>query len=73
MEISLAFRDHPGENVLEEYAFGRLDDAKEAVLEQHILVCVRCQSALAAVDEYIRLMKFAAARLLETEDTTSKR
>jgi hypothetical protein len=62
VEISLVFRDHPDENVLEEYAFGRLDDARAAVLEEHILVCEHCQSALAETDDYIRLMKFAATR-----------
>jgi hypothetical protein len=65
VEISLAFREHPDENVLEEYAFGRLNDAEAAVLEEHILVCERCRSALAETDDYIRLMKFAAARPLE--------
>jgi anti-sigma factor RsiW len=65
VEISLVFRDHPDEDVLEEYALGRLDDAHEAVLEEHILVCKRCQSALAETDDYIRLMKFAASRPLD--------
>jgi hypothetical protein len=66
VEISLAFRDHPDENVLEEYAFGRLNEAKAAVLEEHILVCERCRTALAQTDEYILLMKFVASRPLET-------
>jgi anti-sigma factor RsiW len=65
VEISLVFRDHPDEDVLEEYALGRLNDAKAAVLEEHILVCEHCQSALAETDDYIRLMKFAASRPLE--------
>ncbi len=65
MEISLAFRDHPDENVLEEYAFGRLNEAEAAILEEHILVCEQCQLALAETDDYIRLMKFAASRPLD--------
>jgi hypothetical protein len=73
VEISLVFRDHPDENVLEEYAFGRLNDAKLAVLEEHILVCERCRSALAETDDYIRLMKFAASRPMEMPRRRSKR
>ncbi len=65
MEISFVSLDHPDESVLEEYVFGRLSDAKTAVLEEHILVCGRCQTALAELDEYIHLMKFAAARPME--------
>jgi anti-sigma factor RsiW len=65
VEISLVSLDHPDENVLEEYAFGRLSDAKAAVLEEHMLVCGRCRTALARTDEYIRLMKFALSRPLE--------
>jgi len=64
VEISLVFRDHLDENVLEEYAFGRLSDSKAAVLEEHILVCALCRGALAQTDDYIRLMKFAASRPL---------
>jgi anti-sigma factor RsiW len=66
VEISFVSLDHPDESVLEEYVFGRLSDAKTAVLEEHILICGRCQAALAEVDEYIHLMKFAASRPLES-------
>jgi anti-sigma factor RsiW len=62
VENSLVSLDHPNENVLEEYAFGRLRDAKAAILEEHLLICPRCQTALAEIDEYIRLMKYAAVR-----------
>lgn len=73
MEISLVFRDHPDENVLEEYAFGRLSDAKAVVLEEHILVCAHCRAALAQTDDYIRLMKFAVSRPLEIPRTGNSR
>ena len=73
MEISLVFRDHPDENVLEEYAFGRLCDAKAAVLEEHILVCAHCRAALTQTDDYIQLMKFAVSRPLEIPQTGNGR
>ncbi len=66
MEISLVSRDHPDESVLEEYVFGRLTEPRTAALEEHILICPRCQAALVQTDEYIRLMKFAASVPLET-------
>ena len=66
MEISFVSLDHPDESVLEEYVFGRLSEPKTAVLEEHILICGRCRTALAEVDEYIRLMKFGTSLSLET-------
>jgi hypothetical protein len=65
VEISFVSRDHPDEIVLEEYVFGRLSDAKTAVLEEHLLICAPCQVALTQTDEYIRLMKFAASHPIE--------
>jgi anti-sigma factor RsiW len=62
VEISFVSLDHPDESVLEEYVFGRLSEPKTSVLEEHILVCGRCQAALAEVDEYIHLMKAVASR-----------
>ena len=54
VEISFVSLDHPDESVLEEYVFGRLSEPKTALLEEHILICGRCRTALAEVDEYIR-------------------
>lgn len=65
VEISLVSRDHPDESVLEEYAFGRLNEPKASALEEHILICGRCQEALAETDDYIRLVKFAASQPLK--------
>ena len=57
----ICFTEHPSEDQLEEYAFGRLHDPQAAPLEEHLLICVSCQDRLHEVDEYIRLMKTAAA------------
>ena len=57
------FATHPPEEALEEYAFDRLPESAIIPLEEHILVCESCQMALARVDEYIRLMKTAAAQV----------
>ena len=58
--------EHPDADTLEEYAFGRLPEALSDNLEEHLLLCHRCQGALAEVDEYILLMKYATAQLAPT-------
>jgi hypothetical protein len=60
VEISLVFRAHPSEDLLEEYAFGRLNELQAAPLEEHLLLCTSCQEVLAGVDQYIHFMKVAA-------------
>jgi hypothetical protein len=60
VEISLVFRAHPSEDLLEEYSFGRLNEFQAAPLEEHLLVCTSCQQTLAGLDQYILLVKMAA-------------
>jgi len=54
---------HPSEEVLEEYALGRLTGPELEQLEEHLLVCAQCQDRLAETDEFIVIMKQAAGRL----------
>lgn len=54
---------HPPEEALEVYALGRVKGRDLAEIEEHLLVCVRCQDALAEADDYIALMKRAAGAL----------
>ena len=54
---------HPSEEVLEEYALGRLTGPELEQLEEHLLVCAQCQDGLAETDEFIVIMKRAAGRL----------
>jgi hypothetical protein len=35
------------------------------VWEEHLLICARCQDRLAEADEYVRVMKGAAAEVSE--------
>jgi hypothetical protein len=63
VEAKLTLDVHPDADTLEEYAFGRLPEAVSEDLEEHLLICHRCQSALAEIDEYILLMKHATALL----------
>ena len=60
MDIRFVFHEHPSEDTWEEYAFGRLTGGKLAKTEEHLLACARCQTALAEIDDYIRVMKAGA-------------
>jgi hypothetical protein len=49
--------------MLEIYALGHMNERACARLEEHLLVCHRCQDRLAEMDEYIRAARTAAALL----------
>jgi anti-sigma factor RsiW len=55
------FHVHPTEDLLEEYVFGRLQEPALSTLEDHLLICSSCQSALAELEGYIRAAKSALA------------
>ncbi len=55
---------HLSEEILEEYAFGRMSEPALGQVEEHLLVCEPCQDALRDVDEYILLMKTACSQPL---------
>jgi len=55
------FNAHPPEEDFEEYAFDRLPEDRCADFEEHLLLCGQCQYELARTDEYILLVKQAAA------------
>src|ERR1051325_3476055 len=59
-EIAIICQNHPTDDVLEEYCFGRLNEEQAAPVEEHLLVCAQCQSVLAQIDEYIHLFKAAS-------------
>jgi hypothetical protein len=50
---------HPDEEVLEAYVLHRLPEALTAPVEEHLLICHRCQDAVAAIDQFVASMKFA--------------
>ena len=57
------FHVHPTEDLLDEYVFGRLQEPALSELEDHLFTCSRCQSTLAELDDYVRVMKIALADL----------
>jgi anti-sigma factor RsiW len=59
--MNVDFGSHFSQDALELYALGLLSDHGCATLEEHLLVCPRCQTHLEAVDTYIRLVRSAYA------------
>jgi hypothetical protein len=58
---------HPTEEMLEEYAFERFPEERAAALEEHLLTCPTCQTALAEIDAFVALMKSATASYSEPQ------
>ena len=53
--------DHATEEILEEYSFGRISEPQLGRLEEHLLICTQCQSALEDIDEYKVFIKAGLA------------
>jgi hypothetical protein len=62
-EVFPSLRVHPAEDLLEEYAFGRVREPLLAPFEEHLFICSACQTKLQEVETYIALMKSGAAAL----------
>jgi hypothetical protein len=60
--LEIILDSHPSEEVFEEYAFQRLSDSATDSVEEHLLICAKCQEELFEIDQYIQLMKHATAR-----------
>jgi len=59
--MNVDFGSHVSQDVLELYALGMLSGRARDRLEEHLLVCSRCQIQLEAVDSYISLVRSAYA------------
>ncbi len=63
MSDELTYPSHPSEDLLEQYALGRLVDDELAQVEEHLLFCPRCQENIEELDAFIRATRKAAAQL----------
>ena len=54
---------HAGEDTLELYSMGKLQDPDLASLEEHLLVCTECQDRAAEADSFVWATRVAAAGL----------
>ncbi len=60
MPDDLTFHSHPSDDLLEIYALGKLTDEELAEVEEHLILCRRCQKAVEDFDSFIRATKNAA-------------
>jgi hypothetical protein len=65
--VTKRFPPHPSEELLEEYFFHRLEEARLAEIEEHLLICEVCRNAVRDLDVFIPSMKAAAARPTENQ------
>jgi hypothetical protein len=70
--MNAGFDRHFSEQVIEEYALGMQSKGECTPLEEHLLICSACRDVLADADEYILVMKAAAALLAATPRRLSK-
>jgi hypothetical protein len=70
--MQLVEHGHASEEFLEQYALGLLTGSPLAQLEEHLLICSRCQEQLKETDDYVAAMRGAAVRL-HHEDESRKR
>ena len=58
---------HPSDDVLEEYALRRLDEAATAEVEEHLLFCEECQDRAEETERYVDAIQTALRRLPDVE------
>lgn len=63
----MSTENHVAEDILELYAMKRLQAAEVEALEEHLLVCERCQECLLECERYVRAVRIAAARTVDPE------
>lgn len=53
---------------IEQYAIGTPSESAGATLEEHLLICPECQNRLQKMDEYVKAMRSAAAKIRDSEE-----
>jgi hypothetical protein len=59
LDPTKCFPVHPGEEFLEEYVLQRLPEDLTAQVEEHLLICPRCQDAVTETDQFVSAMRAA--------------
>ena len=59
--------EHISEDDLERYAMRSLPARDSERLEEHLLICHRCQDRLRETDEYVAAMKAAAGKIRQED------
>ncbi len=59
--MNTCFDRHFPDDAWEEYAMGMLSEENCTALEEHLLICSRCQDRLAELDKYTQIVRAAVA------------
>jgi len=59
MEVQASVESHIDEELVEQYALGGMTELESASVEEHLLVCRRCQDALSLTDRLIHSIRAA--------------
>jgi hypothetical protein len=59
--VGASFDGHIPEGMLDEFVMEMLSEQDCAFWDEHLLICPRCQDRVAEADEFVRVMKSAAA------------
>jgi anti-sigma factor RsiW len=64
---------HIPDAILDEFVMEMLSEPDCAFWEEHLLICPRCQDRVAEADEYVRVMKSAAAAISDPSSDQDRR
>ena len=57
--MNVGLGSHFAQDVLEQYALGMLSEDGCADVEEHLLICPRCQTQLEEADKYVSVVRSA--------------
>ena len=57
MEFDRRIHSHPTEEILEEFYFDRVPNTLAVQIEEHLLICRRCQSSVTEIDQFVSSLK----------------
>ena len=73
VDLDRRIHSHPTEEVLEEFALDRLPDALAAQVEEHLLICRRCQDSVTQIDRFVTSLRaYANQQDLRSEPVSLK-
>jgi hypothetical protein len=64
---------HIPDDMLDEFVMEMLSEQDCAFWEEHLLLCGRCQDRVAEADEYVRVVKSAAAEISDPRPGQNRR
>ena len=66
MTLVMERDEHWGEDQLESYSIGNLQERDVVSLEEHVLICETCQDRLAVSDSWVRSIRRAALKWIQS-------